>query len=62
MGAVIEFPRQTQANAPPRPDGPRAQILFFTGVRYQRMSEPGPGGHNGRTPTSEGGGRKRKRG
>jgi hypothetical protein len=62
MGVVIEFSRQTQANAPPRSDGRSAQILFFTGVRYQRMSDPAPGQNDGQSPTREGGKRRRKRG
>ncbi|HEX9168397.1 MAG TPA: hypothetical protein VF886_05640 [Roseiarcus sp.] len=38
MSDVIRF---QPAKAPPRsaPDDRGAQILFFTGVRYQRMSE-----------------------
>ncbi len=61
MGVVIGFPKQIQANAPPREGGQPAQILFFTGVRYQRMSEPKPGEDDGRSPR-EGGKRRRKRG
>lgn len=62
MGLVIAFPQPTKANAPPREDGKPAQILFYTGVRYQRMSDPAPGEHDGRSPTREGGKRRRKRG
>ena len=39
-----------------------AQILFFTGVRYQRMTEPTPPKASGGRSASEGGKRKRKRG
>jgi hypothetical protein len=59
MAMVIEFPKQSQANAPPREGGQPAQILFFTGVRYQRMHEPAP---DGRSPSRDGGKRRRKRG
>ncbi len=62
MSAVIDFPKHRQANAPPSPQAGPAQILFFTGVRYQRMSEPAPGEHDGASPTREGGKRRRKRG
>jgi hypothetical protein len=62
MSVVIEFPKQSQANAPPRLNGGPAQILFFTGVRYQRMSEPAPGEHDGASPTRDGAKRRRKRG
>ncbi len=55
MGLVIVFPKQAKANAPPRADGRAAQILFFTGVRYQRMSEPNPEEDDGRSPTRDGG-------
>ncbi len=43
-------------------DAASAQILFFTGVRYQRMIEPTPPKASGGRPSSEGGKRKRKRG
>lgn len=62
MGVVIAFPKQSRASAPPQRDGRAAQILFFTGVRYQRMSEPAPGELDGASPTREGGKRRRKRG
>ena len=62
MGVVIGFPQPSRANAPPRESGEPAQILFFTGVRYQRMTEAPPAGHDGRSPTREGGKRRRKRG
>jgi hypothetical protein len=56
MGDVILF-RQRKHPAPPRSNNERTgQILFFTGVRYQRMEAPDL------RPTSEGGKRKRKRG
>ncbi len=46
MGEVIGFRLREQARRPPVEAGP-AQILFFTGVRYQRNDEnasrPGPG-------------------
>lgn len=62
MGLLIGFPQQTMANSPPRANGGSAQILFFTGVRYQRMSDPAPSENDGRSPTREGGKRRRKRG
>ena len=62
MGQVIAFPQPTRANAPPREPGASAQILFFTGVRYQRMSDPAPGEHDGRSPHRDGSKRRRKRG
>ena len=43
-------------------DAASAQILFFTGVRYQRMNEPTPPKASGGSPASEGGKRRRKRG
>lgn len=46
-------------------EGATAQIVFFTGVRYQRMSEAEPVKTSDRQPGSEGGEggkRKRKRG
>ena len=62
MGVVISFPQQGRANAPPREKSEPVQILFFTGVRYQRMSDPAPGEYDGRSPTRDGGKRRRKRG
>jgi len=62
MGVVIGFPQQSRGHAPPRETGESAQILFFTGVRYQRMTDSAPGEHDGRSPTRDGGKKRRKRG
>ncbi len=58
MGQVIAFRLQAQPKLRPPPDGP-AQILFFTGVRYQR-DEPDSGdpAHETTAPESRRGGRK----
>ena len=64
MGDVISIPQRKRTAAATLSDGATAQIVFFTGVRYQRMSETEPTESN-RTPQSEGGEggkRKRKRG
>ena len=59
MGDLILFPmRRTPSRE--RRSG-EAEILFFTGVRYQRMSEPAPTGASDDRP-SQGARRKRKRG
>lgn len=44
MGEVIAFSPKPDRAPPRRPDGPAgaAAILFFTGVRYERMAEPQP--------------------
>lgn len=63
MGDVVSFPRR-RLQGPARVDadgGEAAQILFFTGVRYQRMPEATPPSAHGGQP-SEGGKRRRKRG
>jgi hypothetical protein len=60
MGEVIAFRRRQQAARAPSEDG-AAQILFFTGVRYERddpnAESPAPqrpsrrsGGRRGRKP------------
>jgi hypothetical protein len=63
MGKVIAFrPRQQAARAPSK--GGDAQILFFTGVRYQRH-DPEAGSPAPERPSpqvSRGGGRRRRRG
>ena len=41
MGDLIAF-RSQRPSGEARPSGPGAEILFFTGVRYQRMSEDPP--------------------
>ena len=41
MADVIPFaPRRRFANLAPLAEGPFGQILFFTGVRYERQPEP----------------------
>jgi hypothetical protein len=64
MGDVILFAPRRQSEAARRRDGESvgAQIMFFTGVRYQRMSEPAVIATGDGRPTSAGGKRKRKRG
>jgi len=41
MGDLIAF-RSQRPSGQARPSGAGAEILFFTGVRYQRMSEDPP--------------------
>ena len=63
MGDVILLPQRKRTAA--GGGGATAQIVFFTGVRYQRMGETAPAEASGRGPRSEGGEggkRKRKRG
>ncbi len=64
MGDLIQLPiRKRPARPPALTDS--AQILFFTGVRYQRMVDVPLSANNGTRPSSEGGmggKRKRKRG
>jgi len=63
MGDVILLSPRRQSGAARRRDGEsaEAQIMFFTGVRYQRMIEPTTTETNG-GPSSAGGKPKRKRG
>jgi len=65
MGELISFPRvRPPAPAPAEPQL-IAEILFFTGVRYQRLIEAAPSDAGGARPSSAGGlgpKRKRKRG
>jgi hypothetical protein len=63
MGDIILFSPRRQTGAARRRNGEsvEAQIMFFTGVRYQRMPDAGTDTTDGR-PTSAGGKRKRKRG
>jgi hypothetical protein len=42
MGLLITFIPRPREEAPPRPPGP-AQILLFTGVRYERGDPPRTG-------------------
>ena len=69
MGELILF----RSAASPRKDGAErsdtAQILFFTGVRYQRMPEPTVGSEGGDSDAPRsggvggaGGGRRKRRG
>jgi len=62
MGDVILFSTRRQTGATRRRSGEsvEAQIMFFTGVRYQRMPDVATETTDGR-PTSAGGKRKRKR-
>jgi hypothetical protein len=54
MGEVISFPKLKQPARTREREGAAPQILFFTGVRYQRMSEP-PRRTGASRPTSSGG-------
>ena len=63
MGDVVLLPLRERTAAVR--EGATAQVVFFTGVRYQRMSEAEPVKTSDRRPGSEGGEggkRKRKRG
>jgi hypothetical protein len=64
MGDVILFAPRRQSDAARRRGGEpvEAQIMFFTGVRYQRMSEPAATDASDDRPGSARGKRKRKRG
>ena len=65
MGEVILIPPRKRTAGARIGDGATAEIVFFTGVRYQRMSEAAPVETSGCGPRSEGGEggkRKRKRG
>lgn len=67
MADVILFSprRQPASTRPSDPETASAQIMFFTGVRYQRMTEAASLDGGGGRPTTAGGGvgkRKRKRG
>ncbi len=63
MADVIVFPsRERQAFL--RGDGVdsrTAEIMLFTGVRYQRMADEAPNGADGRDAPREGGMRGRRR-
>lgn len=44
MADVIPFaPRRRFTSQPPPAEGPFGEILFFTGVRYERPHEPAAG-------------------
>lgn len=66
MADVILFsPRRQRLSARPADGEASGQIVFFTGVRYQRMTEAVSLDGGGGRPTTAGGGvakRKRKRG
>ena len=66
MGEIILFrPREGQARKTRSSAvGAGAQIMFFTGVRYERMQEPAQQeGDSGAPPAGGlGGGRRRRRG
>jgi hypothetical protein len=63
MGDVILFAPQRRRSSIRRDAGESAgaQIMFFTGVRYQRMADPVATETHGGRPNSDGGKRKRKR-
>lgn len=43
MALILKFPREARApSAPAEPRGEGAQILFFTGVRYERAAAAKP--------------------
>ncbi len=61
MGDVISFPQQLRAAGRGQSEqAAAAEILFFTGVRYQRMAETAPV-QSGERPRDGGMGAKRKR-
>ena len=70
MGELICFrPREARSSRPDTIASEGAQIVFFTGVRYERMQEPDPvlqGGLPDPNPAEglgrSGRGRKRRRG
>jgi hypothetical protein len=63
MGDVILFSLRRQPASPARaPEGASAEIMFFTGVRYQPMSEIATKPTSDDRPSAQGGKRKRKRG
>jgi hypothetical protein len=64
MGDIILITTRRRPEPARRREGEsvEAQIMFFTGVRYQRMLEPATSETHGGRPTSAGGKGKRKRG
>jgi hypothetical protein len=54
MGDLIAF-RSQRPSGQARPSGLGAEILFFTGVRYQRMSEEAPSSNAAPQRPQEGG-------
>ena len=64
MGDVVSFPQRNSQTSSrvEAADAQSAQILFFTGIRYQRMPEVTPPKASGGRPSSEGGKRRRRRG
>jgi hypothetical protein len=60
MGDLILFRPRKRAERARGGETGTAAILFFTGVRYQRMSDPEPA-HDGRPSTQDGVGAKRRR-
>jgi hypothetical protein len=70
MGEIVSFrPQEGKVRKSASADAPGAQILFFTGVRYERMAESKPARIEGDSgaPQSGGiggarGGRRRRRG
>lgn len=58
MGKLVRFDSQRKVGSASRPDGTgEAEILIFTGVRYERQSAETP-----TKPTASSSGGKRKRG
>ncbi len=57
MGELVQFRQTRPARA--RETGGAAEILFFTGVRYERMAETPP--NNGHPSSNDGLSPKRKR-
>ena len=61
-GAVLPF-RAASGRPARRPfgdDEPRGEILLFTGVRYERQSEPGPTSPNSPLAAGRPGSRRRR--
>jgi hypothetical protein len=60
LGKLVQFERRAQGRAPGRPDrSTKAEILIFTGVRYEREAPVAPDVPSKPTPSR---GVKRKRG
>mgnify|MGYP001578953973 CR=1 FL=1 len=62
MADVIPFaPRRRFTSQPPLAEGPLGEILFFTGVRYERPHEPAAGKPPRRPPPAGRGERETRR-
>jgi len=52
-GVIIPFPGLASRSRPPADEkvGPFGQLLLFTGVRYERTTDPSPTLSDGRDPS-----------